>query len=242
MASKDVWDAPSTDSEDDDLDDDWDVDPEEKAAAKAEAERLEKEKIQKMKELQARQKAEQEAKKAAKAALLAERNRVLTEAEKEEAQINAQMDLMGDMMGQTDISSSKSTTAPVLVESENDKLKRDEKNIYNFKPKTFKEFKQYGNMIADQMYQFKDHKFFNQFVEHTVHKIVEKQNFENYMSVRHIANSMSALSNEKQTQWNNKHKKKKTKNKGISLNTTKSAATFDLDGGDYDYGDEDDFM
>jgi len=242
MSTKDVWDASSSDSDDDDLDDDWDIDEDEKAAAKAEAERIEKERKQKIKELQARQKAEQEAKKAAKAAQLAEQNRILTEAEKEERQINAQMDLMGDMMGQTKITEETKDTTSVIVESENDKLKRNEKNIYNFKPKTFKEFKQYSEMIATQMYEFKDHKYFNQFVEHTVHNIVQKQDFENYLSVRHIANSMSALSNEKQTQWNNKHKKKRPKNKGVSLNTTKSAIGYDFDGGDDYYNDDDDFM
>lgn len=245
----DCWDddddfKPQKQEEDSSTDDDWDVDSEEEREKKAEKLRKEEEEKQKKKSAQQKIKQREAAEKAKREARIEEANRIKSEAEKQAIQEQTAEDILANQIGDIDFAEEEAFEREMLMkeqEAKNEPTKVENPTIITMKPTTKKDIDNYADLIVDQVFTHSKHKHFNHLCEQIAKRIALKQDVENYESVRAMGSMVSAVANQKNSEWKEKNRKKK-KGKGVQLGRAKAS---DLDGlGDFDGADfdDDDFM
>lgn len=118
------------------------------------------------------------------------------------------------------------------------------KNLATFQPKTKKDFQEFANLICNRMYEFSGSTHFNYLLEQTVRQLADRQDFNNYQSVKNMGSTIGTIGNQKMQEWKNSNKKGgKKKSKGISLGGQGKAYSDMQNLEDFDDdGDDDDFM
>merc|ERR1712157_2808 len=233
-------------------DDDWDVDSEEERQKKAEKLRKEEEEKQKKKSAQQKIKEREAAEKARREARIAEANRIKTEAEKQALQEQTAEDILSAQIGDIDFAEDEAFERDQLMAEQEKKsgglpsnIKPEDAIILTTKSadlKTKKDIENYVDQLVKQIFTFEKNKHFNHLCEQVSRRIALKQDCENYESVRAMANMVSTVANQKNSEWKERNKKKKKNSKGVQLGRARAN---DLDGlGDFDAAgfDDDDFM
>ena len=95
--------------------------------------------------------------------------------------------------------------------------KKIEATLDNFKPTTKKDMDKLSDLFVDKMYEFHSNKFFNYFLEQTSLKMGQRQETDNYESVKLMGSKLSNVGNNKQQEYKRKTKGKKKVNKGVQL-------------------------
>jgi len=250
-----------------DLEDDWDVDEDEVAAKKAvkaaakkaelekEAERVrkleerraaekaaEEERIRKLNEKKSQEQLEEEL----EAQRYAEANDFLGGGSIDNLKISASNTPVDDdpdnPMNVVPISSSNTTS---VIEVSQPVVKR-EKDLHSFTPNCKPACDDYAKMLTGRIYEMQNDKklakHFTYLIESCVKGLATEMPIDNWETVKKLGSALSAIGNSKQQEFNKRNKKKGKTNKKPGLGgANKAADPFENNEEEYQ-GDFDDFM
>lgn len=234
--SDDLWDVDDAASESD-LGDDWDVDSEEEREKAKVKEEEEAKKKQEAKTIKQKIKEKEEAERKKREERIAELNRVKSEAEKAEEQEAAALKIAMKDMGLDD-----DFMTPTDTNQSSSSQPKQEQTITTFTPKNKDDMKKYADMLADHVYKFSHKKDFTFLLEQICKTLNERQNEDNWDSVKKLGNSISAIGNGLQQDWKKKTKSGKKKSKKPGLGGYGKDAGEAEPQAEQGYDDLDDFM